>query len=87
MALTKNLLLIDNFGEEVLINKAYIKVDKLSGNKSGLTIVVCHYKNDKSTFLTKKEFSFTPNLEGLNFIAQAYDHLKTLLEFADAGDC
>ena len=87
MALSKNLSLTDNFGETVLISNAYIKVDKLSGNKSGLTVVVCKYKNDKTTFLTKNEYSFTPILDGQNFIAQAYNHLKTLPEFAGATDC
>lgn len=30
---------------------------------------------------------FKPTVEGDNFIAQAYEHLKTLPEFADAVDC
>jgi hypothetical protein len=30
---------------------------------------------------------FTHNLAGKNFIAQAYDHMKTLPEFAGATDC
>ena len=32
-------------------------------------------------------YSFTPNLDGQNFIAQAYNHLKTLPEFSGATDC
>jgi hypothetical protein len=30
---------------------------------------------------------FFPSLEGNNFIAQAYEHLKTLPEFEGAEDC
>jgi hypothetical protein len=32
-------------------------------------------------------YSFAPDLNGKNFIAQAYEHLKTLPEFAGATDC
>jgi hypothetical protein len=37
--------------------------------------------------IERKVYEFTPNLEGANFIAQAYDHLKTLPEFSGAIDC
>jgi hypothetical protein len=35
----------------------------------------------------QKQFVFAPNLDGPNFIKQAYEHLKTLPEFDGAVDC
>jgi hypothetical protein len=32
-------------------------------------------------------YNFVPSLEGANFIAQAYEYLKTLPEFKGATDC
>jgi hypothetical protein len=32
-------------------------------------------------------YKFAPNLDGANFIKQAYEHLKTLPEFSGATDC
>jgi hypothetical protein len=87
MALSKNLFLVDNFGEEILLKDAYIKVDEIKGGKLGLIITVRSYKNDRSIVLQRNEFSFVPNIDGANFIAQAYTHLKTLPEFAGAADC
>ena len=87
MALSKNLSLVDNFGEEVLLKDAYIKVDEIKGGKLGLIITVRSYKNDRSIVLQRQEFAFVPNIDGSNFIAQAYEHLKTLPEFAGATDC
>jgi 5-methylthioribose kinase len=87
MALSKNLSLVDNFGEEVLLKDAYIKVDEIKGGKLGLIITVRSYKNDRSIVLKQNEFSFVPSMSTVNFISQAYDHIKTLPEFAGATDC
>ena len=43
--------------------------------------------NAKADAIKHEQFNFVPNLEGQNFIAQAYEHLKTLPEFAGAEDC
>ena len=35
----------------------------------------------------EQDYSFKPTLDGDNFIQQAYNHLKTLPEFAGSTDC
>jgi hypothetical protein len=43
--------------------------------------------NWDSNFVCTKEYSFVPDMNGANFIAQAYEALKKEPEFADAVDC
>lgn len=87
MALKKSITLQSNFGDDVIFNDTYIKVEKLVGNKNQLGINVLFYKTKDGNIVDSKNFSFVPNLSGSNFIAQAYEHLKTLPEFAGATDC
>jgi hypothetical protein len=63
---------------------AYIKVVFISGNKTQIVANV-NFKND--TFEFNRQYEFAPNMEGGNFIAQAYNHLKTQPEFSGAVDC
>ena len=64
---------------------AYIKVERVDSNKSS-AIAYVSYSGD--TVSGNETFEFEPNLElHKNFIAQAYEHLKTLPEFAGAQDC
>ena len=41
----------------------------------------------KDIKLAERSYSFSANLDGPNFIKQAYLYLKTLPEFSDATDC
>lgn len=87
MALRKlevvNLKLVGNLN----VN-CYIKVNSISGGKDGLLAQVLFIKDSSSgEFVKATEHAFTPDLSGANFIAQAYNHLKTLPEFAGATDC
>lgn len=43
--------------------------------------------NADSNFLCTKQYSFVPDMNGGNFIAQAYAALKREPEFAGATDC
>jgi hypothetical protein len=65
----------------------YIKVISVSGSKSNITASVTFTDEVSVEQLIQKDYVFTPKLEGVNFIAQAYEHLKTLPEFAGATDC
>ncbi len=85
MALKKTITTKDNFGIEVTIPEAYIKVESTLGNKNEQQIVVSFTKNN--ALLNSKQYLFNPNMDGDNFIKQAYLHLKTLPEFSDATDC
>jgi hypothetical protein len=87
MALKKQITLKSNFGDDVTFNEAYIKVEVLIGDKSQLRIDVSVHKKQNEQVVDRKNYFFTPDLDGKNFIAQAYDHLKTLEEFSNAVDC
>ena len=70
--------------QQVSLVDLYVKIDSITGNKENLSFVVSFNKSNK---LAERTFSFQPDIEGLNFIKQAYLYLKTLPEFADAVDC
>ena len=66
----------------------YVKVINVNGDKTNIEIVVLFCTNDdlKSALLERK-YNFIPDMSGSNFIAQAYEHLKNLPDFADSVDC
>jgi hypothetical protein len=89
MAISKNLTLVDNFGTEVTFPSAYINVKRVTASKSGSNFSIAMYKEKDGYLLQEKEFIFDCsflNTAG-NPLQQAYNHLKTLPEFAGAGDC
>lgn len=90
MALLKTIT--TNTGIEV--QNAYIRVDAVAGYKGGIEASVNFYVSqqafvDGNGYVQQKIINFVPSVEqgSENFIAQAYGHLKTLPEFADAIDC
>jgi len=90
MALTKTLTLTNNFGTESILENVYVKITNLQGNKDLMEADVNLFptiNNEKGQSIQTRMVSFTPDLDGPNFIQQAYEHLKTLPEFADATDC
>ena len=87
MALSKKLTLKNNFNEDSIFNAAYIKVETYSGNKYQMSFEVSIYDKKESQILKKLSFVFEPSMDASNFIAQAYQYLKTQDEFADATDC
>jgi hypothetical protein len=87
MAIKKDMTLVDNFGIEVTIKDAYTRIATIEGSKSSMWAVVETWNADKSHGVTVEKIDFQPLLDGKNFIAQAYDHLKTMEKFAGAVDC
>jgi hypothetical protein len=87
MALSKSITLKSNFGDDVVFNNAYIRVVNITGNKQQLNVEAHYCKTKDGMFLHKTQSAFTPSLDANNFIAQAYEHLKTLQEFTGATDC
>lgn len=76
------------YGKEIQLEGAYITIGKLSGNKNGMQISVDVFTDTtKSEIIDNYQYSFIPLLNGDNFIAQAYEYLKTLPEYADIIDC
>jgi hypothetical protein len=65
---------------------AYVKVINVSGDKSQLTANV-NFKSDVQQFTKQYQVPVSVESGSVNFIAQVYEHLKTLEEFAGAEDC
>lgn len=87
MAISKKINLVVNGGLEIKIDNAYGKISKIAGNKNSIEFFVNWKKDMNSDVFKSVRYDFVPNLEGKNFIAQAYEHLKSLPEFAGATDC
>lgn len=85
MALKHNLDL-EAFGSTVTVANAYIRVQSVSGTKQLVSFLVEVLDESMEQRVTEMSYSFEPSMSGSNFIAQAYQHLKTLPEFAGAAD-
>jgi len=88
MALTKKIS--TSFGIE--LENAYMRVGSVSGNKNHLDVALHTYANKNAaenggSTIAVFRCGFKPEANGKTWDAQAYDHLKTLPEFADATDC
>jgi hypothetical protein len=73
-------------GVQSISFSAYVKVESIIGDKKQISVNVS-FVGDNIRFT--KHYCAPVSLENgaPNFIAQAYEHLKTLPEFADATDC
>jgi hypothetical protein len=91
MALKKGIQLQNGLN----IENAYLRIDRVSGNKQYLDIWVNAYisieayqqgKDTLQTFPYKLE---SPQVDddSPNFIKQGYEYIKTLPEYAEAEDC
>ena len=65
---------------------AYVKVISISGNKNQITANV-QFTGDVAQFSKQYQIPVSVETSAPNFIAQVYEHLKTLEEFAGAEDC
>lgn len=67
---------------------AVYRVETVLGNKYSVSANVSIYRDEslEGGAIDRRSYSFTPSMEGGNFIQQAYEHLKTLPEFAGAED-
>lgn len=71
----------------VEIKDAYHRVENLEIQyKNRIRFQVKAYADQTKEPLQSKEFNAAYSLDGANPIAQAYDHLKSLSEFAGAVD-
>jgi hypothetical protein len=67
------------------LGECYIKVETVNGSKK--TVLANVTMTNKEGIVRNYSCAFEPNMNGGNFIAQAYFYLKTLPEFANAIDC
>lgn len=75
----------DKFAGELKATDVYCKVESIMGTKEKQQAVVRMYADE--TLIDSKVYEFVPNMDGDNFIKQAYKYLKTLPEFTGATDC
>ena len=86
MALRKNFSIKkQDFSGSLTLENAYFKIINVNGGKNNVVIELGVFNNE--TIVDRQYYSFAPNMQGANFIKQAYEHLKTLPEFAGATDC
>jgi hypothetical protein len=88
MAIQKTLRISKSgFLGELVAENAYHKVVSVTANKQSASAHVAVFDKKDGVQLDSKFFEFHPMMNNVNFIAQAYEHLKTLPEFAGATDC
>ena len=87
MALKKTLILTDNFGEQVTIADAYLKVESINGSKTMVSYDMAVQRSEDSPKITLFKHAFVPDMAGGNFIQQAYNNAKSLPEYSGAVDC
>lgn len=70
------------------VKDAYHRVDNVNiVGKTRMSFHVYKYVDSSKPFFAEHTFEAEFDMLGENPIAQAYAHLKTLPEFADAVDC
>ena len=85
MALAKEVI-ANAFGREISFPAAYIKVERVHGDKNYITAEVGTFSAKDGERISSEMVAFTHDATGENVIKQAYLHLKTLPEFAGATD-
>jgi TfoX/Sxy family transcriptional regulator of competence genes len=86
VALQKSIQFKTVFGN-VAVNDVYIKVDQVTASKESGSATLRYFKGKEGALLNESRVDFPVDIEGKNFIAQAYDHIKTLSDFVDSVDC
>jgi len=75
-----------DLGTDSITIKPVIRVSSISGGKESVVAIVTFIADNVSY---SKQYTIPMSTEdgSVNFIKQAYEHLKTLSEFSDAKDC
>ena len=76
---------IENGTQQVSFS-AYVKVIGINGNKNEVVASV-NFKGETQQFTKYYQVPMSVENSSSNFIAQIYEHLKTLPEFNGATDC
>jgi hypothetical protein len=86
MAIQKSIEFTTQYGK-IAVPNCYIRVNSVEINKAEAAAAITFYRDNKINALQEQSHPFAYDLEGPNPIKQAYLHLKSLPEFADAVDC
>ena len=73
------------FGQTVNVPNVYFKVGNIIGNKDTVRFDVNGTVDDN--IVETKSYQFKPSMDGTNFVAQCYEHMKTLQEYEYGKDC
>jgi hypothetical protein len=89
MAIKKTFTLENNFGQPSVLPECYCKITRVVGNKSQIHVNLEIQNSEQNRVYRTDTYGFVPSVDegAKNFIAQAYDHIKSLPEFAGAADC
>jgi hypothetical protein len=71
----------------IRLNNAYHRVWRVDCEKTSMSYGVSVHATAADEAIAGSTHTCAYELNGANPIAQAYEHLKTLPEFADATDC
>jgi len=71
---------------QVTVN-SYARIVRIVGDKTNISYNVEFLTMGNKQRIKNLEFAFVPQTPGKDFIAQAYDHMKTLTEFTNSVDC
>ena len=78
---------LPGFSGELKSHPLYWKVDRVEANKNNAVAIFNAYDKKDGDAVDGKRIRFDIDLNGENFIKQAYQHIKTLPEFSNAEDC
>lgn len=73
--------------KDVAFQSAYVKVTSIQGTKDKVIAAYEYRTAADGVGFAWGASEFVPDMDGPNCIRQAYLHLKTLPEFAEATDC
>lgn len=88
MALVKDFAKnVQGISQPINIKNAYWKITNINGDKDELLVSVeVRESTDSPATIGAMAFSFKPEMTSENFIAQSYNHLKSLDMFSDSVD-
>lgn len=70
----------------ITVTDAYMKVWQIQGDKTEISFGLGYFASADGEMFDSKTFTMSYDIDGDNPIRQAYTHLKSLPDFADAGD-
>lgn len=85
MALTKEIT-VELYGKALTFHNAYIVVNEVSASKDIAKATLLYFSEAGGEVFDRKAVDFVPDMNGENFIKQAYLHLKSTPEFAHSED-
>lgn len=89
MAIQISISAENNFGQISNLANCYCKVTRVVGDKDQIHAKMDVMNPERTRVYREETFAFTPSVEAgsKNFIAQAYDYVKSLPEYAGSTDC